>query len=87
VDGCQHAIHIYKRINSGSEDGWYWTVLHSDIVSNKGIGNVIVGNDRVASLKEAKLIATKFAFIQFLRQIDPTLFKKEVYGNSTFCRF
>ena len=75
VDGCEFYVYIY---------GWYgyW---HWNIRSEKfGGDNLIVGSRSFRSLRDAKDHATKWAVVQFLRQIDPKLFRS-YHGHNTLC--
>lgn len=59
-----------------------WTIK-----SKKGGSNLIVGKDAYKTLAEAKNVAAKWAIVQFLRTIDPKLFKGySEHGNNTFYR-
>ena len=65
AEGCDFYIHIY-----GVSGEWYWSIR-----SWRDRMNLIVGHETSTNLRDALAIAAKWAIVQFIRQIDPKLFR------------
>ena len=74
VDGCDFYINIYGR--SGA---WHYTIR-----CRRAYHNLIVGTKTFVTLHGAAKHASKWALVQLLRQIDPSLFRS-YKGDNSIC--
>jgi hypothetical protein len=63
---CDFYIHIY-----GKPKEWYWSIR-----SWNRRTNLIVGHHTHDRLRDALSVASKWAIVQFIRQIDANLFRR-----------
>jgi hypothetical protein len=72
VKGCDLIVNIY-----GHTGYWNWTIRSRSLMRN-----LIVGGNYFKTLRNAKKHATKWAIVQFLRQINPNFCRSYNGKNS-----